>query len=105
MLESEIAKYHLPTSCDLAAHNHYRHDLVRNDAHRRLLPTGIGRVPNTKTILCPKTPLPNLHRDSSLIGFDVVSIFENRASTPIVVSFVREDDGIEYSANDPKITP
>lgn len=95
-------KYHLNDACNRASQNSFRDALNRHGHHRRLMPTGVRRVPNQKTVHCPEN-VEDLSRDDALLGFDTVWLLENTASTPVCVAWVK--DGIEYSAMNSKITP
>ena len=103
----EGIKYHDNQVCNRDAYNAYKANVGRYDriqAYNKI--GGLSAVPNQKTISCPvnggRVNMKDAHTPN--VGFDTVWIVENHASTPVVVSYVN-DQGIEVSARNPKISP
>lgn len=88
-----VAKYHQDTACDRAAQNQYKPTLDRADVRVRLQHTGTRNVPDVKTSFCPQEAHPLVTPDHTT-GFDTAWIVENTATTPVVISYVmQQEDG------------
>lgn len=105
MTQELTPKYHLDTACDRMGQNEFRANMNRFATWKRLQGTGPQRVPTEKTVICPEDVKDISGGEGSLTGFDTVWLVENTASTPVVVSWVDSNSGIEYSAFNSKITP
>jgi hypothetical protein len=104
---AEGVKYHHDGQCDRAAYNQFKADLGRHAKQRAYQRVGgVRTVPNEKTVTCPAGGVRVNMKDEHTpnIGHDVVWFVENRASSPVVVSFVNAN-GVEVSARNPKISP
>jgi hypothetical protein len=100
-------KYHQDTVCNRHAYNVYKSNIGRHNriqAYKEV--GGMGTVVSQKTITCPaqgaRVNMKEAHAPN--VGLDTVWFVENRASTPVVVSYVN-DNGVEVSARNPKISP
>ena len=104
---AEGMKFHHDEQCDRAAYNQFKANLGRHAKQRAYQRVGgIRTVPNEKTVMCPaggvRVNMKDAHTPN--IGHDMVWFVENRASSPVVVSFV-DSNGVEVSARNPKISP
>lgn len=93
-------KYHNDAHCDRKYHNSDEKRKLRESRYLALKPSGVSHIPNQLTVVCPEEPvhLTPAH------GHDTKWIVENKSSGNAVVAFVTKD-GIEYSANNPTVTP
>lgn len=99
MTEETIPKYH--HTCNRIAQNSPARRRQRRERHDRLEATkAYSLIPPQKTVVCPAEPLD---LSSPVTGQDLRWIVENKASTPVVLAFLR--DGMEYSATNPNVTP
>jgi hypothetical protein len=92
--------YH--TGCDLRAFNHYKGSLGKRLVQQKLAATGIQRVPDEETVVCPLGET-SLVEEDMMQGQDTMWFVENVASSPVVLTWVK--DGVEYSAVNRKIAP
>jgi hypothetical protein len=102
--EEEVNRYHVDQVCNRAGYNAFKAKMNRHLTYQKYIPTGFGTVPNQRTVYCPET-VQDLTAPHHTTGYDTVWIVENTASDPVVLSFVNPQDGMEYSAINPKITP
>jgi hypothetical protein len=102
--EEEVNRYHGDQVCNRAGYNAFKAKMNRHLTYQKYIPTGFGTVPNQRTVYCPET-VQDLTAPHHTTGYDTVWIVENTASDPVVLSFVNPQDGMEYSAINPKITP
>lgn len=103
----EGLKYHSDTQCDRAVYNQFKCGLNRHLAYQKYKDVGgISQVASQKTVKCPaQGAVVNMKEPhASQTGMDTVWFVENSASTPVVVSY-RNEQGLEVSAKNPKISP
>lgn len=102
--------YHNDGICNRAEFNMFKRSLNRGGKRVKLQAAGGAHlVPDEKTIICPPEEAPSdlgpPPGKVTMTGFDTVWMVENRASTPIVIAYVNQMNGIEYSAVNSHITP
>lgn len=81
-------------------HNSKEKRKLRESRYLELKQTGVSHIPNQLTVVCPEEPV---HLDRAH-GHDTKWILENKSKGTAVVAFV-DANGVEYSANNPTITP
>lgn len=93
----EVPKYHSDNACDRESHNKFRESLDRAGHYTRLnaTPSKNNNVPNEQTEYCPENvedlAASFMHHDVNTVsGFDAVWLLENKASTPVVVYWVKK---------------
>jgi len=98
--------YHGDQVCDRKEYNSFKQRFNRNLKYKEMKQTQhINRVPNQKSVTCPLQVQDLKHEfQGQSDGYDTVWIVENTSSEPVILSFVK-DDGIEYSAIHPTVTP
>lgn len=105
--------YHNNGICNRAEFNMFKQSLNRGAKRAKLQAAGGAHhlVPDQKTVICPpeeETATNDLLPPPgkvTMTGFDTVWMVENRASRPIVVAYVNQQNGLEYSAVNSHITP
>jgi hypothetical protein len=104
---AEGLQYHDDTKCDRAAYNLHKANVGRYARYQSYKGIGgVSTIPNQKTVTCPaegaRVNMKDAHTPN--VGLDTVWFIQNHASTPVVVSYVN-DNGMEVSARNPKISP
>lgn len=112
---SSFHKYHGDDTCHRQGYNDMVHQLNRSNKQKHFKQLGtMEHIPNEQSIYCPVSnnvvqPWDdeyhnNNNNENRNIGLDALWIVENKASTPIVLSYINSD-GIEVSAKNSKIYP
>jgi hypothetical protein len=96
-------RFHGDHVCDRDGYNSFKDRLNRHERYQFLKTNGNhARIPNAKTVSCPAV-VQDLAAPDQVAGLDTSWIVENTASSPVVLSFVK--DGVERSAVNTNISP
>lgn len=100
--------YHNDGVCNRLEFNRFKSNLNRPAMRQKLQAMGgANLVPDQKTVICPleEVDLTPAAGQVTTTGFDTIWMVENTASTPVVIAYVDQKNGMEYSAVNSHISP
>jgi hypothetical protein len=96
-LDTQWLKFHSNRACNRDGFNLMKDRMDKHGRHLYLKQSGDhARIPDAKTVACPAV-VSDLKVPNQVTGFDTSWLVENTASTPVMISYIR-DDGVEVSA-------